>query len=345
MREFEIIGRKVGYNHKPLVIAEIGINHEGSLQTAFEMVDAAVKAGAEIIKHQTHIPEDEMSNAAKKVIPGNAKVSIFEIMQRCALSEKDETELKRYVESKGVIFISTPFSLGAAYRLEKMNVPAYKIGSGEFNNLPLIKKICSFGKPLILSTGMNDLASVKRTVELLESEKIPFALMHTTNLYPTPHHLVRLGAVTDLINAFPGVPIGLSDHTTSNYACLGAVALGASLLERHFTDRKDRPGPDIVCSMTGDEMTELILGSEILAQERGGSKTSIQEEQVTRDFAFATVVAIKPIREGEVFSESNIWVKRPGTGEIPAAEFDQLIGRRAAKNIENGNHLARTDIH
>lgn len=345
MREFSIAGRKVGYQYKPLVIAEIGINHEGSLETAFEMVDAAASAGAEIIKHQTHIPEDEMSAAAKQVKPGNADVSIFEIIRRCALSEAQEVELKRYVESKGIIFISTPFSLGAAYRLERMNVPAYKIGSGEFNNHPLIKKICGFGKPVILSTGMHDLASVRKTVDLLEAERASYALMHTTNLYPTPPRLVRLGAITELLQAFPGVPIGLSDHTTSNYACLGAVALGASLLERHFTDRMDRPGPDIVCSMTAQAMKELMEGSSILADARGGGKTYIPEEQVTRDFAFATVVATRDIRKGDIFSERNLWVKRPGTGEIPAAELERLFGGRASRDISSDEHLRRSDVN
>jgi sialic acid synthase SpsE len=344
MKNFEIAGRKVGYECKPLVIAEIGINHEGSLETAFAMVDAAASAGAEIIKHQTHIPEDEMSAAAKKIKPGNADVSIFEVIKRCALTEQQEIELKRYVESKGVIFISTPFSLGAVHRLEKMKVPAFKIGSGEFNNLPLIRKICAFGKPIILSTGMNDMSSVRRTVALLEEEKVPFALMHTTNLYPTPPKLVRLGAVSELIREFPNVPIGLSDHTTSNYACFGAVALGASLLERHFTDKMDRPGPDIVCSMDSNALRQLIEGTNILAEARGGGKTSIPEEQVTRDFAFATVVVTKQIRKGELLDEGNLWVKRPGTGEIQASELNGLFGRIATRDISVDEHLCWADI-
>ena len=145
---FQISGRKIGLDHDPLVIAEIGINHEGSLETAFEMVDAAIEAGAEIIKHQTHVVEDEMSADAKKVIPGNADISIYEIMARCALNEEDETRLKEYVESKGAIFISTPFSRAAALRLERMGVQAYKIGSGECNNYPLLELVASYGKPI-----------------------------------------------------------------------------------------------------------------------------------------------------------------------------------------------------
>lgn len=144
----KIGSREIGYDHDPVVVAEIGINHEGSLETAYEMVDAAVSAGAEIIKHQTHVVEDEMSADAKKVIPGNADVSIYEIMERCALNEEDETKLKEYVESKGAIFISTPFSRAAAERLERMGVEAYKIGSGECNNYPLLELVASYKSPL-----------------------------------------------------------------------------------------------------------------------------------------------------------------------------------------------------
>lgn len=339
-----IENRKVGEAYPPLVIVEIGINHEGSLETAFEMVDAAWKAGAEMVKHQTHIVEDEMSQEAKKVIPGNADVSIYEIMERCALSEEDEIKLKEYVESKGMIFISTPFSRAAADRLERMGVSAYKIGSGECNNYPLIEHIASFGKPMIVSTGMNSIESVRKTVEILEAYNIPYGLLHTTNLYPTPSHLVRLGAMQELHNEFPNAVIGLSDHTTSNLACFAAVALGASILERHFTDRMDRPGPDIINSMDPIALKELIIGSEEIAKMRGGKKEAAKEEQVTIDFAFATVVTIKPIKKGEILTKENIWVKRPGTGEIKAEEYNNLLGKCVTKDIANDTHLHWSDF-
>ena len=178
--------RKIGEDYKPLVIAEIGINHEGSLEVAKEMVDAAYKAGAEVVKHQTHVVEDEMSKEAKNVIPGNTDVSIYDVMERCALNEEDETALKEYVESKGMIFLSTPFSRAAAERLERMGVQAYKIGSGECNNYPLLEHVASFGKPMIVSTGMNDIESIRKTVDILEKHKVQYALLHCTNLYPTP---------------------------------------------------------------------------------------------------------------------------------------------------------------
>jgi sialic acid synthase SpsE len=329
----EIAGRKVGYDYKPLVIAEIGINHEGSLETAKQMIDAAHSAGIEVIKHQTHIVEDEMSSAAKKTIPGNADISIYEIIRRCSLSEEEELEMKQYVESKGMIFISTPFSRAAANRLYQWNVPAYKIGSGECNNYPLVEHIASFGKPVILSTGMNTIEKISKAVAILKKYKVPFALLHTTNLYPTPDHLVRLGAITQLRQAFPDVVLGLSDHTRSNHACFGAVALGASILERHFTDSMDRPGPDIICSMDVQVSKDLIEGATILQKQRGGNKASVIEEQVTIDFAFATICTIKTIKAGDIFTPENIWVKRPGKGGILAEHYKEVLGKRATKDI------------
>lgn len=344
MVNFEIAGRKIGPDHPPLVIAEIGINHEGSLETAMEMVDAAHRAGVEVIKHQTHVVEDEMSAAAKEVIPGNASMSIYEIMERCSLDEKQERELKDYVESKGIIFISTPFSRAAANRLEKWDVPAYKIGSGECNNYPLLKHIASFGKPVILSTGMNNIESVRKAVAIFEEYGVSCALLHTTNLYPTPAHLVRLGALQELQAAFPSLVSGLSDHTTSNHACFAAVALGASILERHFTDRMDRSGPDIVNSMDEKAAGELIEGANLIWEMRGGKKEAAKEEGVTLNFAFACVVSIKGISKGEMFTEENLWVKRPGNGEILSEHYEALLGKVATRDIAADEQISWKDV-
>ena len=332
--EFLIGERRIGQKYPPLVIAEIGINHEGSLQTAKEMVDAAVRAGAEVIKHQTHIVEDEMSSAAKRVKPGNAEISIYEIMQKCALSEEDEWELKKYVESKGMIFLSTPFSRAAANRLQNFNVQAFKIGSGECNNYPLLQHIADFGKPIILSTGMNTIESVRKAVAIFDRKKVPVALLHTTNLYPTPVHLVRLGAMEELQRNFPEKVFGLSDHTLNNNACLAATAMGASILERHFTDHKKRTGPDIICSMDENECCQLIRDSGEIARMRGGEKAPAEEEKVTIDFAFATVCSISKIQKGEILTKKNIWVKRPGTGEILAEFYEEILGKTATRNID-----------
>ncbi len=341
---FSIAGRMVGYDYPPLVIAEIGINHEGSLEVAKAMVDSAHRAGAEVVKHQTHIVEDEMSGAAKKTIPGNAKVSIYEIMERCALNESDELALKEYVESKGMIFISTPFSRAAADRLIKWDVPAFKIGSGECNNYPLLEHIADFGKPIIMSTGMNTIESIRKAVAIFEQRGVPYALLHTTNLYPTPDHLVRLGAMVEVQENFPNAVVGLSDHTLTNHACFGAVALGASILERHFTDHMDRPGPDIICSMDEKACKELIEGSRLLQLQRGGRKGPAEEEKVTIDFAFATICTIKPVKAGELFTKENIWVKRPGKGGILAEHYSEVLGKVAKIDLESDIQLLWNDI-
>ena len=342
--EFEIAGRRIGYDHDPLVIAELGINHGGSLEEAFKIVDAAISAGAEIIKHQTHIVADEMSKLAKNVIPSHTVESIYEIMDNCSLSESDEIDLQRYVHEKGGIFISTPFSRAAADRLIKMDIPAFKIGSGECNNYPLLKHVAAVGKPIILSTGMNTLEAVGKAVAIFRDANVPFALLHCTNVYPTPPEHVRLGAITELQAEYPDAVVGLSDHTVSNYPCLGAVAVGASVLERHFTDSMDRVGPDIVCSMDARALSELITGSKIIKQARGGHKGPIDLERPTIDFAYATVVTIKAIKAGETFTGDNLWVKRPGTGEILAENYEDIIGKKALRDIPDDTHLSKKDI-
>lgn len=343
--QIKIENLTISEQNSPLVIPEIGINHNGSLELAKLMVDSAKRAGAKIIKHQTHIVEDEMCTIAKNVIPGNANVSIYEIMQKCALNYKDELALKEYTQKQGLVYLSTPFSRAAANRLEDMGVSAFKIGSGECNNYPLIKYIANFKKPMIVSTGMNSIESIKPTIEILKASEIPFVLLHTTNLYPTPMNLVRLNAMLELKKEFSCL-VGLSDHTTSNLACLGAVALGACVLERHFVDTMDRSGPDVICSMDESALKELIIQSEQMAIMRGlnTKKSAVKEEQVTIDFAFASVVSIKEIKKGDIFSLENIWVKRPGIGGIRASEFENILGKVALRDIAKDVQLKHEDF-
>lgn len=341
----KIENRKIGLDFKPLVIAEIGINHGGSIDVAIEMVDAASKVGAEIIKHQTHIVYDEMSNEARKIKPGNADISIFDIMEKCALSEQDEIQLQDYVKSKRMIFISSPFSRAAADRLMKMNVPAFKIGSGECSNYPLLKHIAKAGKPIILSTGMNSIKNIKKSVEIFNNLNISVAILHCTNLYPTPPEFVRLGGLTELQKNFPDHVVGLSDHSITNIPSIGAIALGASIIERHFTDRMDRSGPDIICSMDQEKLSELLNDSQIIWKARGGKREPLKEEKVTIDFAFASVVTIKEIKKGDIFNEENLWVKRPNVGEISAEEYENIIGLSANKDLPKDYHLRKLDIN
>ena len=337
-----IAGRAIGPNHPPFVIAEIGINHEGDYRKAVRMVDDAAAAGCECAKFQCHIIEDEM--IPNDVIPGNARESIWDIMKRCALSGDEERRLKQYVEDKGLIYLSTPFSRAAANRLEAMNVPAYKIGSGECNNYPLVKHIAAFGKPVILSTGMNDVESIRPAVEILRAAGVPYALTHCTSMYPTPYDKVRLGAIGDLATAFPDAVVGLSDHSLGNYTCYAAVALGARILEKHFTSDKTWPGPDVPISMDPHELAELVKGSRAIFDALGGAKTILAEEQPTIDFAYACVVTTRAIAAGERYSDANVWVKRPGTGEIKAKDYERLLGRKAARALPVNAQLKWADV-
>jgi N-acetylneuraminate synthase len=265
-------------------------------------------------------------------------------MKRCALSEDEEKHLMDHVTSRGGIFISTPFSRAAAERLARFDIPAYKIGSGECNNYPLVKFISRFGKPVILSTGMNSIETIRPSVEILRRAKVPYALLHCTNVYPTPCSLVRLGALEKLKQEFPDAVIGLSDHTTTNHCCIGAVALGARILERHFTDRMDRTGPDIICSMDPIALQDLILGTRNVFNARGSQKDKVEAESPTIAFAFASIVVTKDMSVGQLLTEDNLWLRRPGGGDFGANSFEQLLGKKLLLPISKGSRLTKSHV-
>jgi N-acetylneuraminate synthase len=343
--EIQIANLLIGSKHDPVVVAELGINHGGKLSDAILLAKIAIDNGAKVIKHQTHIPEAEMSNEARDVIPGNAEISIYDVISNNSISLEDEIKLSEYVKSRGVIYLSTPFSREAADFLnDRINVPAFKIGSGECNNYPLVEHIAKFGKPVILSTGMNTIESIAPSVEIFRKYCIPFALLHCTNLYPTADKLIRLDAIRELEMNFPDAVIGLSDHSLTNYPCLGAVALGASILERHFTDSKNRFGPDIICSMTPVELVELIHGSKIIHNTLGSGKYATSEEEITIAFAFSSVVAIKNIKAGDDLTPENIWVKRPNGGDFIPSDLPNLYGRKAVVSIQENTQLKKSQI-
>nr|WP_245243059.1 N-acetylneuraminate synthase family protein [Pararhodobacter sp. SW119] len=327
-----------------MVIAEIGINHGGSLQVAKEMVRMAALAGCEMIKHQTHIIEDEMTEEGKAIFPPNADVSIWEVMERCALSREDEAELKRYTEELGMIWISTPFSRAAADFLEELDVPAYKIGSGEADNLPLIRHIARKGKPVIMSTGMQSIETLGESVAILDAAGVDYALLECTNLYPSPPEIVSLRGVSELRAAFPRAVVGFSDHSIGPEMALASVALGAAILERHYTDTRYRAGPDIINSMDPAELRFLIDRSrEIWIAANNPKARSAPEEDVYR-FARGSVVADADLPAGHVITEADIWTRRPGSGEIAAREFDKVLGRRLTRAVTRNTQLKWSDL-
>tara|TARA_A100001388_G_scaffold276129_1_gene263069 strand:- start:2733 stop:3776 length:1044 start_codon:yes stop_codon:yes gene_type:complete len=339
--EIKIGKRRIGPKHKPLIIAELGINHNGSLKLAKKIVDVAKKCGAEIIKHQTHIADEEMSEEAKSIIPVHTKKNIFDIIKNSSLSFEQEKKLKQYIEKKKMIFLSTPFSREAARRLNKIKVKAFKIGSGECNNYPLIEEICKYRKPIILSTGMNNINTIKPAVNIIEKYSIPYALMHCTNLYPTPPNLVRLRSIMQLKKHFPRAVLGLSDHTENNFSAYAALGLGVSIIEKHFVDKKTRSGPDISASMDKKDLEQLIKASECIYKALPGNKTPPKEEINTMKFAFASVVANESINAGEKLNSKNIWVKRPGTGDFLAKDIKKLYGKKIYKNVKKNTQISK----
>jgi len=340
----KIGSREIGHQAPPLVIAEIGINHGGNLDVAKAMVRAAALSGAECVKHQTHFVEDEMTEEAKQIFPPNADISIWDVMARSALSPDDEIALKNYAETLGLLYLSTPFSRAAADFLNEIDVPAFKIGSGEADNLPLIRHIAAFGKPVIMSTGMQSIETIRASVDILRGADVPFALLECTNLYPSPPEIVSLRGVTDLAEAFPDAVIGFSDHSIGPSMALASVALGASILERHFTDTRYRVGPDISCSMDPAELRFLIDRSREIHTALHQPKQRTAPEEAVYRFARASVVADRDLPEGHVIAETDIWARRPGSGEIPGYEFDKVVGRRLTRAVRRNTQLVWSDL-
>jgi N-acetylneuraminate synthase len=334
----EIAGRKIGPAYPPLVIAEVGINHGGSLDVALKMVDAAAAAGAEVVKFQIHHPSDEMSDEARAIVPVNADKSIMEIMEDCSLSDDEFLRVKAHCDQLGVLFLATAFSRSAAKFLKDINAPAIKVGSGECNHYPLIEYLADIGVPLIISTGMNSLESIDRTHRIVRDAGVDHALLHCVNRYPTEPEWVRLGAIAEMQKRYD-CPIGFSDHSVGSEIALASVALGACIIERHFTDSMDRVGPDIACSMDPAELSWLVTQSRKVWLASGGTKAPHAEEKVTSDFAFASLVADKDIKAGDLLTKENVWARRPGNGISVTSYYEVVDHHRASRDIARGKQL------
>jgi len=340
----KIKNRTISSKEAPLIIAELGINHGGDLLVAEQMVKSAADRGCEVIKHQTHFLDDEMTPDAKQIMPPNADVSIWDVMEKCSLTKDEEIKLKRIVEDLGMIYISTPFSRSAADFLNDINVPAFKIGSGECDNLLLLEHIADFGKPIILSTGMQNLLSVEKPVEIFEKNNIEYALLECTNIYPCPPEDIALGSLAQLSNKFPNAEIGFSDHSIGPTMALAAIALGATIVEKHFTDTRDREGPDISCSMDPDELEHLIKKSKEVAYSRDRKKFIANVEKDVYKFARSSIVSDKNLKKGDTIDRQNIWARRPGNGEIPAFEFEKVLGKTLKRDIAKNTQLKWSDL-
>jgi sialic acid synthase SpsE len=265
-------------------------------------------------------------------------------MARCALPCDDEVELMRYTQSLGMIYISTPFSRAAADFLNEIGVPAFKIGSGEADNLPLIRHIARFGKPIILSTGMQSIETVKASVAILDAAEVEYALLECTNLYPSPPEIVSLQGVTELKLAFPRAVVGFSDHSIGPEMALASVALGAVILERHYTDSRYRAGPDIINSMDPAELRFLIDRSKEIHVALMNPKERTSAEEPVYRFARASIVADKDLPEGHVITEADIWARRPGSGEIAGYDFDKVLGKCLTRAVARNTQLKWADL-
>tara|TARA_X000000950_G_scaffold27489_1_gene29554 strand:- start:3960 stop:4988 length:1029 start_codon:yes stop_codon:yes gene_type:complete len=341
----KIGNRSIGPNEPPLVIAEIGINHGGDLDVAKNMVDLIASSGCECVKHQTHIIEDEMTEEAKWIFPPNADKSIWDVMKECSLTLDEEKELKKHAENLGLIWISTPFSRKAVDFLDHIDVPAFKIGSGEADNLPLINHIAKKGKPIIMSTGMQSIQSLKNSVEILENSHVEYALLECTNLYPSPPEIVSLKGIEELKEAFPKALVGFSDHSIGPEMALASVALGACIVERHFTDTRYRDGPDISCSMDPAELRLMIDRSVEIYKALKNPKQRTKPEEDVYKFARASVVADKDMPAGHIITEKDIWARRPGSGEIPGYKYHDVIGKKLRLAVKKNHQLEWSNFH
>ena len=319
-----------------MILPDIGINHEGSVEKAYQMIWDARRAGCEFVKFQCHIPDAEM--IPNNIIPSNANESIWDMMKRCSLKEEDEVTLKYFVEERyGMTYLSTPFSREAVDRLERMNVSMYKIGSGELNNYPLVRYIVDTGKPIILSTGMNDFKAIDEAVEIIGDQL--HTILHCVSMYPTPYEKVNLNRMLELGERY-GKPFGLSDHTPTIYTSLAAIALGASVVEKHFTSDKAWAGADIAVSISTEQLQELVAAEDAIAR---AFINSAPDDRRVADFAYASIVSIKDIKAGERFTKDNIWVKRPGGG-IPAEYYESLLGLCAKIDIDKNTQIRKDEI-
>ena len=315
LRHLTLGTREIGPGHPCFVIAEAGINHNGDTVLAAELVDAAARAGADAIKFQTHFPEHEMlRGGATAAYVGE---SLFDLLTRTALSREAHATLRDLAASKGIVFLSTPFSREAADFLETLGVPAFKTGSGELTNIPLQRHIARKRKPMIVSTGMSTPDEIDATVRALDEEGATYALMHCTSTYPTPFEHVQLGCIAALQSKY-GVPVGFSDHTLGTAISLAAVASGANIFEKHFTASRSLPGPDQQGSMEPQELESLVRDIRAVEQSLGAAKKIQPGEQDVRNMALHSVVSIRDIDAGRRISADDVWPKRPGTG-IPAA--------------------------
>lgn len=323
----------LGPDQPPVVIAEACVNHQGDFEHAKRMVYVAHAMCAQIIKFQMHVVDNEM---LRDGVPqsDNFAEPLADILEKTELTHEQHRELKKLCESLGILYMCTPFSRVAADVLAEMDVVGFKIGSGEMTNLPLLEHIAKYGKPMIVSTGMSTLEEVAETVALIKDVGAPLVLTHCVSAYPTPYDRVNLGMIQKYMELFE-VPIGLSDHSRGIYTGIGAAALGACLVEKHFTLDRMQKGPDHLVSIEPDELDDLVKGIDAVFRARGAERKIFPEEEQIVAWARESVVSEMPITKGTVITKDMVWVKRPSPkqGAIAARDLKKVIGKTAVTDI------------
>jgi sialic acid synthase SpsE len=333
--------REIGPGHGVLIVAEIGNNHDGTVRQAEQLLEAAAEAGADAVKLQTHIAEAEMLRSTPT--PPHFDEPRYEFTKRMELSLDDHLRLKALADRLGLVFFSSPFSVEAVELLERVDVPAYKVASGEVTNPPLLEAIAATRKPVLLSSGMSGLEEVERAAEVFRAAGSPVVVMQCTSTYPCPPEQVNLRAMSAMGERL-GCPYGLSDHTPDIYTSIAAVALGASVVEKHFTLSKRLYGPDHHASLEPEELRRLAEGvRQVEAALGSGLKERDESLNGVRATFEKSVVSATAIPAGSVIDRSMLVTKRPGTG-IPALRLPELVGRRAARDIEANELIAESDL-
>lgn len=330
MTEFTFGNSRIGNTAPVYIIAEACDNHLGNMDVAREMARQSKLAGADAVKYQHHLPEEEML----KDIPmsSNFEEPLFEFLKKYALKLSQHAELKKYCESIGIQYMCTPFSAKAAEELKTIGVEVFKIGSGEMTDHTSLARIARLGNPMILSTGMSMLSEIEETYQFMKKQKVPFALMNCVSEYPPKYEDINLGVIKVLREKFPDIVIGHSDHTPDLYTCYAAVAFGARIIEKHIILDKRQPGPDQSVSIDMHDLKILVDGVRKVEVSLGSERKVHGLEKQIREWAFRSVVAVKPIAKGQVITEDMIWTKRPGTG-IPSKEYPKLLGKKAKTDI------------
>jgi len=344
MQPVKISNKVVGPQQPVFVIAEAGVNHNGDLKMARELIDVAVAAGADAVKFQTfHADRLVTADAPKaqyQVETTGAGESQLEMLRRLELAPEAHRELQSYCREREIVFLSTPFDEEAADFLDELGVPAFKISSGDLTNSPLLEHVAAKGKPVILSTGMSDLAELIEAVSVLNSAGCENpVLLHCVSNYPANAAEVNLRAMQTIRAAFD-VPVGFSDHTEGIDVALAAVALGACVIEKHFTLDRSLPGPDHLASLEPAALRQLVTSIRRIESALGdGKKTPSASEMETAKVARRSLVAAQEIAAGATLEREMVALRRPGTGLTPS-ELPALLGRRAARAIAPGTLLS-----